>query len=177
MADLSKFTAEERTLIVSIPYRVGAWISECDDNTGSNIDEREERKTMEATISGLAKQNKASFAAVVMQGVEQSKPSWSSWTGEGEDKLFPEVEKAIQLCKEKAGDKALAQYKQTIWRMGVAVAQAYGEQIDPDNELHFNRVFQWVGSLTSGANLGKKPENISKSEKTALNKLRAILKE
>ncbi len=177
MADLSKFTAEERTLIASIPYRVGVWVSNVDDNTGSKIDEREESKAMEAAISGLAKQNKAPFAAAVMQGVEQNKSSWPSWASVADEgKFLAEVETALNLCKEKAGDKALAQYKQTIWRMGMVVAQAYGEQIDPDNEMHFNRLFEWMGSLGGGANLGKNPENISDAEKAALNKLRTVLK-
>ncbi len=178
MSDLSKFSEQERVFIASIPYRVGVWISNVDDNARSQIDDREERKALEATITSLAaKNNKIPFAAAIMAEVEKRKASWPSWDGiSGEDKVLGDTQKALQLCKSKITEKELAQYKQTIWRVGMIVAQAYGEHIDPDNEMHVDRLFQWIGSMTGGAKLGKNPENMSKQEKNALNKLRAILK-
>ena len=179
MSDLSKFSPEERAFIVSIPYRTGIWISNLDDNTGSKIDERQERKSLEATIANLAgKSGKLPFASAVMKSVQQNQSAWPAWeNAAGEEKILGDIQKAIKLCKTKVGKAELAQYKQTIWRIGIVVAQAYGEHVDPDNEMHVDRFFQWVGSLTGGAKLGNSPENMSPKEKVALNKLRAILKE
>lgn len=178
MADLSKFTNEERGFIVSVPYRVGIWISNVDDNENSKRDDRQEQKALEATIAGLATKNgKIPFAAAVMKAVEQNRSSWPAWSaGADEEKVLGDVQKALALCKSKVGGKEFNQYKQTIWRVGIVVAQAYGEQIDPDNEMHVNNFFKWMGSFGSGVKLGKNPENMSKKEKNALNKLRSILK-
>ncbi len=179
MADLSKFTPEERAFIASVPYRVAVWVANVDDNTGSKIDEREERKALEAAISNLAaKSAKIPFAATIMKSVEQNKSAWPAWEGKADEQtVLADTKNALTLCKDKMGGKAVSQYKQTIWKLAMVVAQAYGEHIDPDNEMHVDRFFQWIGSLSGGAKLGKNPENISKNEKIALNKLRAILKE
>lgn len=179
MADLSNFTNDERALIVSIPYRIGVWVSNVDDNTGSKIDDRDERKALEATISALAnKSNKIPFAAAVMKDVENNKSIWPTWdNAAAEDLVLNDLRQAITLCQSKVGAAELKQYKQTIWKVSLVVAQAYGEHVDPDNEMHVDRFFQWIGSLGGGAKLGKNPENMSKLEKIALNKLRAILKE
>lgn len=179
MADLSNFSNDERALITSIPYRIGVWVSNVDDNTGSKIDDRDERKALEATISSLAsKSNKIPFAAAVMKDVENNKSVWSAWDNAAtEDLVLKDLSHAIALCKSKVGAAEVKQYKQTIWKVGLVVAQAYGEHVDPDNEMHVDRFFQWIGSLSGGAKLSKNPENMSKLEKMALNKLRAILKE
>lgn len=180
MSNLSKFTNEEHQFLVSVPYRVGVWISNVDDNTRSQIDDRQERKALEATISGLASKNKKiPFATAVMTSIEQQKSSWPAWEAQsGEEKILGDVQKAIILCKDKGLNKReINQYKQTIWRIGIVVAQAFGEQIDPDNEMHLDNFFKWIGSMVGGVKLGKNPENMSKKEKIALNKLRAILKE
>ena len=178
MTDLTKFSNEELGLIVSVPYRVGVWVSNVDDNTGSKIDDRNERKALEATISALAsKSQKLPFAAAIMGEVEKNKAVWPSWdNATSSDVILTDVEKAIIICKEKASAGAVKQYKKTIWQVGIVVAQAYGEQVDPDNEMHVNRFFQWMGSMGGGAKLGKNPENMSDKEKQALNKLRQILK-
>jgi hypothetical protein len=178
MSDLTKFSNEELGLVVSVPYRVGVWISNVDDNTGSKVDDRNERKALEATIEALAgKSKKLPFAAAIMREVEKNKAVWSSWDhATATDVILADVEKAIEICKAKTNAGAVKQYKQTIWKVGIVVAQAYGEHIDPDNEMHVDRFFQWVGSLGGGVKLGKNPENMSSKEKEALNKLRAILK-
>jgi hypothetical protein len=41
MSNIDKFTEEERLLLVSLPYRVGMWLSEADDEEGEHDDEQE----------------------------------------------------------------------------------------------------------------------------------------
>lgn len=176
MADLSQFNEKERAFIASVPYRVGIWISNSDDNTGTQADDKDERKALEMLIADLAsKSQQIPFAAAVMRDVEQNKGAWASWDQMcDEEAVLADVEKALALCKAKTKGKELNHYKQTIWRVGLVVAQAYGEHIDPDNEMHFNNFF---GRLFGGGpKIGKNPENMSKEEKIALNKLRKILK-
>ncbi|MEM8833009.1 MAG: hypothetical protein AAGB32_00580, partial [Pseudomonadota bacterium] len=69
------------------------------------------------------------------------------------------------------------QYKQILWQCGLVVAQAFDESEDPDGEMHVNHLMEWIGGMFSEPKLRKAPENISPSEKTALKKLRALLKQ
>ena len=178
MVDLSDFSGEERTLIISVPYRVGIWISTADDNTKTKFDDKLERQALSAVISKLAtRSQKMPFAAAVMSGVDSSKSLWPGWESDAVEKnVLEDVENAIGLCRRRLSKGELNQYRQTIWQIGLIVAQAFGEQIDPDNEMHVNRFFAWMGSFTGVPSLSKAPENMSKTEKTALKKLSAVLK-
>lgn len=179
MADLTVFSKEERGFLISIPYRVGVWISEVDDNTDSRMDDVQERRTLEKMISNLAaKSGKIPFGAAIMRDIENNKSVWPAWQNAcAEERILGDIEKAIRLCKSKISDAELAQFKKATWQIGIMVAQAYGEHVDPDNEMHVDRFFKWLGSLSGSVKLDKNPENLSKAEKVALNKLRAILKE
>ena len=178
MANLSNFTSEERELIVSIPYRVGMWISDSDDNENSQFDDKRERQALELAISKMAKSHKKMpFAAEIMRDVQANKNMWQNWSqNSAENDVLQDIQKAIIVCKDKTSKKEVSQFKQTVWNIGIIVAQAYGEHIDPDNEMHINRFFAWLGSLISAPSLRKAPENMSPSERTALKKLRAVLK-
>ena len=179
MSKLSKFSNDEAKLIVSVPYRVGMWISTCDDNTKSKFDDKRERQALEATIKRMAGlHRKMPFAAEIMRQIEQNKSSLQIWnTHVTEEKVLEEVTQAVTICKEKLGPAETKQYKQALWQTGLVVAQAFGEQIDPDNEMHVDRFFAWIGSFFSTPKLAKSPENMSAKEKTALKKLRAVLKQ
>jgi hypothetical protein len=178
MTNLSEFSNEERNLLISIPYRVGLWISESDDNTKSKFDDKRERQALEGTITRLAGlHRKMPFAAAIMKDIESNKSVWPTWQAQAaEDVVLADCQKAIELCRTKCSKVEQAQYKQTVWQTGLIVAQAYGEQIDPDNEMHADRFFAWVASFISAPKMAKSPENMSVKEKTALKKLRAILK-
>ena len=176
MADLSKFSAQERNLLVSLPYRVGVWISNVDDNAGTQIDDKDERKVLEQTIAKFAEaSDKIPVAAAVMQDVQSSKSSWVHWDSRAtEASVLDDASKVVEITKGHFDDKQLNQYRETIWRIGVFVAQAYGEHVDPDNEMHFNNFFGRL--LGKSPKAGKNPENMSPKEKQALTKLKAALK-
>lgn len=178
MANLSSFSQEERALIVSVPYRVGVWISNSDDNENSGMDDKRERQALEAAIARLAKAHPTwPFAAAVMSEVQSNKSMWATWGEQiAEDQVLSDVQKAIKICRGKVGKRQIREYKQTVWEMGIVVAQAYGEHIDPDNEMHLDRFFAWIWSFFGPPSRKKAPENMSPAEKTALKKLRAILK-
>ena len=176
MADLSKFTTEEHALLVSLPYRVGVWISNVDDNAGTQIDDKDERRVLEQTIAKFAAaSDKIPVAAAVMQDVQSSKSNWVQWDAMAtEGAVLADAAKVVTFAKKHFDEKQLNQYRETIWRIGVFVAQAYGEHVDPDNEMHFNKFF---GRLFGGGpKAGKNPENMSPKEKQALTKLKAALK-
>lgn len=179
MIKFSQFTEQERQFLSSVPYRVGYWISTCDDNTGSSLDDRREAQAMEVVITKISRMNRAMpFTSEVMKEIQNLKREWPRWSNyESEAQILEEVKKAIDMCHGKGAKRALVNYKRSIWQVAVAVAQSHGEQVDPDNEMHFDRFVAWIGSFVLSPKMTKTPENISDKEKTALKKLRAILKQ
>lgn len=178
MADLSNFSQEEHLLLVSLPYRVGIWISNSDDNEKTRIDDKRERQALEVAINRMARAHrKMPFAAEIMRNIDTAKQHWKIWDTQGEEnQVLNDLEKILPVCREKLSTAELSQYKQSVWNIGIAVAQTFGEHDDPDNEMHVDRFFQWIGSFIKAPSLKKTPENMSMSEKTALKKLRAVLK-
>lgn len=178
MIKFSQFTEQERAFLASIPYRVGHWISQSDDNENSKFDNQREEKALERAISEMAGlHRRMPFAANVMKAVQENKSQWPSWENNTQEAVVLEdVKKAIDLLRSKKATKAASQYKHAVWQTGLVVAQAYGEHVDPDNEMHFDRFMVWVGSFIFAPKLAKSPENMSELEKIALKKLRAVLK-
>ncbi len=178
MIKFTQFSESERQFLSSVPYRVGHWISDCDDNARSTLDDRREAQALEKAISQMANlHRKMPFAAQVMRDIKSRKSQWSSWeAATTEAEILEDVKKAIDICREKGAQKALSQYKQAIWQIALIVAQSYGEHIDPDNEMHVDRIFAWMGSFVFSPKMAKAPENMSPKEKLALKKLRAVLK-
>jgi hypothetical protein len=178
MAGLSDLTPEERELVVSVPYRVGSWISVCDDNEKTNFDDKRERQALQLAVGRMAKAHrKMPFAAAIMREIEGNRSQWTVWDNNiAENNVLQDTEKAIGICRAKFSKKEVSQYKQAVWNTAIIVAQAFGEQIDPDNEMHVDRFFAWLGSFIMAPSLRKAPENMSPTERTALKKLRAVLK-
>ena len=178
MADLSKFSTQDRLLIVSLPYRAAMWVSHIDDNEGTSHDDKLERKVVERTINRFASaSDKIPVAAAVMQDIKTQKGRWNEWgmmTDEAE--LLVDAKKAVAIASDQFDEAELNQYREAIWRLAVSVAQAYGEHVDPDNEMVVNNFFSRLlggGKVKGGA---KNTENISDKEKAALTKLKAALK-
>lgn len=178
MANIPEFTPEELTLITSVPYCVGIWISLSDDNDSTKFDDKKERKALELAISRMASlHRKMPFAAYVMKQIESRKREWGTWQANlSEGVVLEDLQKALALCQTKVTPQQLKNYKHTIWQTAVTVAQAHGEHVDPDNEMHVDRFFASMASLFKAPKLSKAPENMSVKEKVALKKIRAILK-
>ena len=176
MSDLEKFTPEERLLVISLPYRAAMWVSNIDDNKGSTVDDKIERKAIEGTIKRFAAASeKIPVAAAVMQDILSQKGRWNEWgLMTDEEPLLYDATKAVLAAKKHFTEAELNQYREAIWRLSVSVAQAYGEHVDPDNEMHVNNFFgKLLGSKPKGGS--KNTENISPKEKDALKKLKSAL--
>lgn len=176
--NLSDFNDEERVLLISVPYRVGMWISAIDNIQGSSRDDRREQQTLSLAIARLAANyRKMPFASAVMKALESSKVYWTQWSGLIQDQaVLSDLEKALTAVQNSATKRDLSEYKHAVWQIAVVVAEAYDESHDPDNEMHINNFFEWVGGMVSKPKLKKRPENISSAEKQALKKLSTILK-
>ncbi|NQZ13214.1 MAG: hypothetical protein HRT94_00120 [Alphaproteobacteria bacterium] len=178
MSFFKELSKEEAALVISLPYRIGTWISGVDDLEKSKRDDNREAAALERAIRKIARQNTPnSFPRALMSEVETYKHLWPTWANTSDEStLFSDINKAKECVGSKIHPKALKQYKQVLWYMALVVAQAFGEDDDPDQEMHVNNFFSDMKERLFPSALAKAPENMSTDEKTALKKLRAALK-
>jgi len=176
---MSDLTAQDKALMISLPYRVGIWVSQVDDIENRKMDDKREEKVLEIAIEKMAgAHRKMPFAAQIMTQVSKSKSQWKSWKMTADEKsVLADLEIIISKAEAALKPAQVKQYKQAVWQTGILVAQAYDENDDPDGEMHMNHFAEWVGSFFAAPKLKKAPENMSEKEKTALKKLRAVLKQ
>lgn len=178
MSHFKEFSPEEQELIVSLAYRIGYWISHIDDLDKTKRDDKWEAAAMDRAIKNIARQHlKGSFPGEVMKHVDKSRLKWSDWQIKSEEPhILGDVQKSKEIILKHLSKKELKQYKHVLWYMGLVVAQAFGEDDDPDQEMHFNNFIGGLKEMLFPAKLANAPENMSKDEKTALKKLREALR-
>jgi len=178
MSFFKELSPEQRDMIISLPYRTAHWISHIDDIETSKRDDKYEAQAIDRAIRKIARQNVAgSLPREIMMQVDNNRHLWSKWQVQStEPILFEEIEKTKTILKEKTSGKALKQYKQMLWYMALTVAHAFGEEDDPDQEMHFNNFMADIKNRFFPGGNKKNPNNISAVEKTALKKLSAALK-
>lgn len=178
MSFFKELSKEEAALVISLPYRVGVWISAVDDLEKSKRDDKREAAALERGIRKIARQNTpSSFPRALMAEVEKYNHLWPTWDNQADESaLFADIGKAKECVRTKIHPKAVKQYQQVLWYMALVVAQAFGEDDDPDQEMHVNNFFSDIKERLFPSALAKAPENMSTDEKTALKKLRAALK-
>ncbi len=176
---MSNLSPTDKALMVSLPYRVGIWISQIDDIENRKMDDKREEAVLEVAIEKMAQSHrKMPFAANIMSQVQKSKNNWKQWKTISDEKtVLADLENILDKSETVLKPDQVKQYKQAVWQTGILVAQAYDENHDPDGEMHINHFAEWVGSFFSAPKLRKAPENMSEKEKSALKKLRAVLKQ
>jgi|GEM_PF-803232 len=176
---MSEMTPQDKSIMISLPYRVGIWISQIDDIENRKMDDKREEKVLELAIEKMAgAHRKMPFAANIMTQVQKSKGQWKNWKTMSDEKtVLKDIEDILIKAEATLKPAQIKQYKQAVWQTGILVAQAYDENYDPDGEMHVNHFAEWVGSFFAAPKLKKAPENMSEKEKSALKKLRAVLKQ
>ena len=170
MSHLKKFSPEERELVVSLAYRTGYWISHIDDLENTKRDDKWEEAAMDKAIRRIARQHvKGSLPGEVMMHVDKSRLKWSDWQIKSEEPhVLGDVQKAKDVILKHLSKKELKQYKHVLWYMGLVVAQAFGEDDDPDQEMHFDNLIGGIKEMLFPKKLASTPENMSRDEKQAL---------
>lgn len=179
MSALNDFLDEERALIVSIPVRVGYWMSRIDDVEGTERDERKEGLALERALKLIVARTKDSrFINDVAEYALASKADWAGWQGIAQT-VLDDLPRALRLIKDRLPAKDLKDYQSAVYRVAGVVAQAASEDGGEDD---FSREAMGGGliaglldRLSVKTNMSV-PENMSAAEKAALQKLLACLK-
>ncbi len=123
---LDQLTRQQRTQIVSLPYRVGLWISESDTSGGAESGAKE----MKALASILNGYTEDVFGSEVVQYVMSEtvarKSEWKEW-GKNLDRVPEECRYVISMMEERVDPKELSAFKQHLLEIGEAVALAFRE--------------------------------------------------
>ena len=175
MTALSAFSKDEIGLVVSLPYKVGMWISYADDQDGEGDDAREQ-KTLAACLRQFARLSADKpFLSEIMQECLRREDEWAGWADESFS-VLEDIKKAVPVLRQKATVDEIKALKRALMEIGTAVAQAFGEFgafDEAEREGFFSKVIGRLSGLAD-SDAGH-PMNVSAAEDSALEKLRAVL--
>lgn len=171
---LSRLPQDLQDLIVSLPFRVGLFISES-DQTGGDESAEAERKALENIVTFYVEDTvKGEFAHEVMLQTLNNKAKWAEWT-ESIDKVPDECLQLAYMLKETIEPKEILAYKQNLIEVAIAIAQAYCEFDENSStmtklEVYFTLFMKRMQSMFSGEQVVSNDYtlNISPSERAAI---------
>lgn len=182
MSFLEKFSADDREFLISMPYRVGLWVSSCDDTGGADADEKE-LEALRMTLLGLASEGmfESAFVHEVIAASSAAQSSWRSWGMNLKD-IPGDCKRAVAMIQGALPQRDVDAYKRILMHIGVEVAKAFREY--DAHEPLLNRLIRWISigvDRILGAVQGEKYVssdllNISYSEDIALNELATALR-
>jgi len=127
---LNNLSAEQRTLIVSLPYRAGLWVSHSDEEGGDEAQQKE-LTALANLIDGFVQQVFGSeLLQYIMSETLKRKDEWESWSA-NLDQLPAECVEALSILREHVGEKDVTVYAMRLMEIGEAVAVAFREHADP----------------------------------------------
>ena len=132
MTFLNRLTPDQKDTLISLPYRVGLWVSQADSSGGSESDAREQQ-ALSAILHGFAEEM---FGSETMQhiisGTLAAKDRWPDWAGRVQD-VPQDCQFALDLVTEFADAKDANVFRNHLMEIGEAVAMAFRE----DNSSSF----------------------------------------
>jgi hypothetical protein len=126
MAFLEKFSAAERDLLVSLPYRAGVWISRIDRSGGDDASNTEMRALERIIDMKAASMFESAFVHEVMEELCAHKSDWPEWSASSAD-VAADCQAAVRLIREKLTPHDVEGYCRNILFIGVEVAKAFRE--------------------------------------------------
>ncbi|MEZ5814096.1 MAG: hypothetical protein R3E13_05150 [Alphaproteobacteria bacterium] len=177
---LNKLSVEERTLIVSLPYRAGLWVSQSDSAGGDEADEKEH--TALANIVDGFSQNVfgSELLQYIMNETVGRKDEWPVWE-EASGDVLRDCARALDVLRGVVDEKDVSAYSMRLMEIGEAVALAFREY-EEGSALEQFRVYVSYLFMKLKRRLGKRPSksfdqflSISARERKALGKLAKAL--
>lgn len=175
MTALSAFSMQEAELLISLPYKVGMWVSHAEDEEGEADDARE-TKALELCLKAVVKLHDSQpFIKEVAVATLNLKIEWPRWADQSFATLA-DVEKAISLLRGKSSADELRHYRAMLMEIAACVAHAYGEfgQFDNEDEGFFSKIAAKFSAF-SLEDAGH-PMNVGATEGSILADLAAALK-
>lgn len=123
---LDQLPHDQRTLLVSLPYRVGLYVSQSDESGGDDSDEAE----MQALANIITAYSQEVFGAETVQYVisetVRRKGEWDGWSDDL-DYVEGECHRAIDILSAAVDEKEVSAFKNHLIEIGESVALAFRE--------------------------------------------------
>lgn len=142
MTFLDQLTEDQRNTIISLPYRVGLWVSDADKDGGVEATQHE-LQALSNIIHGFAEEM---FGSETMQHIMSQtlaqKARWAEW--KGNIKSVPEdCRIAVDIISEHTDPKDVAVFRMQLMEIGEAVAVAFHEN---DRSSRFTAYIAYISS-------------------------------
>jgi hypothetical protein len=176
-----QLSESEKANIISLPYRVGLWVSRSDAAGGSEADEQE-LTALANIIDGFAGEVFGSeLVQHIMSATLARRGEWASWADNIGD-IPKDCRTAAEALAAHVELREVAAYTARLMEIGEAVALAFREQEEPDTLPRKISAYSTYGLLKLKARLKKRScksfeefLNISTAERKALEKLAAAM--
>jgi len=181
MSELSGFNDEERHLLMSLPYKVGVYISEADDAEGTLDDDKELQALLECIRKIATSYSDSGLVDGIIRGTLKLDSQWESW-GKTAYNLEPDCQAAIALLLAKGTRQDAENYREALILIANTVAQTYGEFIALDDGFEEKKSFfsaltqKIINRITELKDDEGHPSNVSAAEHSAVSRLAAALK-
>lgn len=177
MVDLGAFTTEERDLLASLPYRVGAWISHVDDDGACSADEKEVTAIKKVIqVTGKRHDDKTAVDDIARECL-LAEGMFDIWEKRSES-LLSDVKVAVEMLRTRVSTQEADDFGEFLMEVGTSVAKAFREEgygWDEEKTSSFDfsnvseRVSLFLGKVAPSSKHGEM--NISPEEDTALTDL------
>lgn len=181
MSFLDELPEHDRNLLVSLPYRVGLYVSQSDTSGGDDSDEAE----MQALSNIITAYSQEVFGAETVQYIisetVKRRGDWSKWSA-NLDGLESECHQAIDVLSGAVDVKEVSAFKNHLIEIGESVALAFREYGESTPFLDKLRVYLlYISGKYKAAKKGDGYKdweqfiNISLDERKALRKIAGAL--
>lgn len=178
---LSKIAEKDRELVVSLFYRVGAWIAHCNEEEGADPKplEKVERKVLIELFEKMARDITQPFVRVVAAQALSGQKKWPDWR-QNLDQVPQECCDVLDLLKENIDETYVRNYSLALFGIAQALAREhYKKQASPvaKDVKNISRLFTKILTCFRDRLRGCESYdvNISLEEKNALKTLKEAL--
>lgn len=126
MSFLSQLTDNQRTTLVSLPYRVGLWLSQS-DQSGGVLSDSHELQVLSNIINGFAEDMFGSeVVQEIMTETVKRKVEWSDWA-QNMSSVTEDCRFGLDVVAQYADAKDVTAFKNHLMQIAEAVALAFRE--------------------------------------------------
>ena len=174
MSILAGLSDEQMTLVVSMPYRTGMWMSHADDEDGG-VDDAREMKALEASLRKVSTSKTIPvFVVEVVRETLVRRAEWDKWAENTFD-IVPDARRAMEVVSTKVSRKDSVNYGRLLLTIAKAVAGAHGEfgdDLDDDQK----GIKAFIMKLLGHSQKREDFMNVSPTEQAAIDRLVAAIR-
>jgi hypothetical protein len=178
---MDQFLPDDRLLLVSLPYRVGLFVSESDRSGGDESDAREMQALTNIIVAYSQEVFGAETAQYIISETVSRRQEWQEWSNDL-DMIESECHRAVDVLSEFVDVKEVNGFKRCLMEIGEAVALAFREYDESVSIVEKTKIYiAYMQSRMQATKLGIVAKewdqfiNISMEERSALQGVAAAL--